>query len=89
MSTRRRSFDLSSCVRLKRPKAKGVDAKRTSGLGYALSARVLPPMALHREVISHSTRAMEYTSACLKDSMFSRLILDSNTSGAMYLAVPT
>lgn len=32
---------------------------------------------------------MEYTSVCLKDSMFSRFILDSKTSGAIYLAVPT
>jgi len=32
---------------------------------------------------------MEYTSVCLKDSTFSRFILDSRTSGAMYLAVPT
>lgn len=66
-----------------------VDPKQTSGPSYAVFAGVLPPIALHLEVISHSTRAMEYTSACLKDSMFSRLILDSNTSGAMYLAVPT
>lgn len=56
---------------------------------WCVNARVLPPIAVHLEVSSHSTSAMEYTSACLKDSMFSRLILDSNTSGAMYLAVPT
>lgn len=54
-----------------------------------VNEHILPSMASHLEVISHNTRAMEYTSACLKDSMFSRLILDSNTSGAMYLAVPT
>lgn len=49
----------------------------------------LPPTALQRDVISQRTKAMEYTSVCLKDSMFSRFILDSKTSGAIYLAVPT
>lgn len=51
--------------------------------------RHLPPTALQRDVISQRTKAMEYTSVCLKDSMFSRFILDSKTSGAIYLAVPT
>lgn len=46
-------------------------------------------MALQRDVISQRTKAMEYTSVCLKDSTFSKFILDSRTSGAMYLAVPT